>query len=257
MKRLTNYFSESKNFIKDKFYDFRVSLHNTLSRGKKSKARTMQARKKSEIAFLVLLLAYPIGLFLLGYVYVNISSIVLAFQKYDTISGQYSWNSINNFKKVIYDLTQDPIISQVTIRSLVSYAVNLLIAFPLNIIFAFIIYKKIPFANFFQVILFLPSILSSLVIALMFKQFVDHVVPELLIKFGLQNPPNLLFDFRTAFAMQIFFVIWTGFGSQLILYSGAMSRIPNTLVEAGKLDGLTVFKEFWYITLPSIYQTIT
>lgn len=240
--------------LKKILYALDVRIYGIANKGQKS--RSVSARKRSEITFLAVILAYPVGLFLLGYVYVNISSIVLAFQHYDPATGIYSWSGLDNIKKVISDLTADPVLSRITLRSLYSYAVILLISFPLNITFAFIIYKKVPLGKFFQVVLFLPSILSGLVIALMFKQFVDYVVPEVLKFFGNKNPPNLLFDYDTAFGMQMFFVIWAGFGSQLILYSGAMSRIPDTLIEAGKLDGMTVFKEFWHITIPMIYQTI-
>ena len=241
---------------KNAVYDLGISLRAKFGRGKK-RQRSMSARRRAEILFLVCLLIYPMAVFLLGYVYVNINSILLTFKEYDIDSATYHWVGFANIVEVVNDLIHDPVISPMFGRSLISYAVTMCVSFPLNIIFAFVIYKKIPLASFFQVVLFLPSIISSMVITLMFKNFVDYIVPAVCELFGMSDPPNLLFDYNAAFGMQIFYVIWVGFGSQLILYSGAMSRIPDSIVEYGELCGITMFKEFWHVTIPMIWQTIT
>ena len=48
-----------------------------------------------------------------------------------------------------------------------------------------------------------------------------------------------------------------GFGISVLLYSGAMSGIDNSLIEAAKLDGATSLSEFWHVVLSSIFPTIT
>ncbi len=242
--------------VKRALYDLRVLLHEKFGR-KQKRQRSMSARKRAEILFLVCLLAFPIAVFLVGYVYVNINSILLTFKSYDIDSATYHWVGFDNIRDVVNDLVYDPIVSPTFGRSLIAYAVSTFIGFPLNIVFAFVIYKKIPLANLFQIVLFLPSIISSMVITLMFKNFVNYIVPAVFDLFGMSDPPNLLFDYHTAFGMQNFYVIWVGFGSQLILYSGAMSRIPDSIVEYGELEGITMFKEFWHVTIPMIWQTIT
>ena len=238
------------------FYDVSVALYHKTHK-KPRKTRSYSARKRSEILFLICLLAYPILIFLVGYVYVNVNSVLLTFQTYDIDKGVFYWSGFENIKKVLSDIVSDPVISPMFGRSLSSYAIRMLIGFPLNIIFAYVIYKKIPLAGLFQIVLFLPSIISSMVVTLMFKNFVDYIVPAVFSAFGMKNPPNLLFDYQTAFGMQNFYTIWVGFGSQLILYSGAMSRIPDSIVEFGELEGITMFKEFWHVTIPMIWQTIT
>lgn len=252
---IKNVLGKAWGAVRKFFYDLSVKLHDKF--GRKNKSRSIGARKRAEIFFLVCILAFPITIFLVGYVYVNLNSVMLSFKAYDLDKAEYYWVGFENFKQVFSDLTTNPVISSMFARSLISYACTLLIAFPLNIVFAFVIYKKIPFSGFFQVVLFLPSIISSMVITLMFKNFVDYIVPAVCGIFSIKNVPNLLFDYNTAFGMQIFYGIWAGFGSQLILYSGAMSRIPDSIVEYGQLEGITMFKEFWHVTIPMIWQTIT
>jgi ABC-type sugar transport system permease subunit len=55
----------------------------------------------------------------------------------------------------------------------------------------------------------------------------------------------------------IAYVFWTGFGTNILLMSGAMSGIDDSVVEACYLDGCNMTKEFLLVTLPSIYPTIT
>ena len=43
----------------------------------------------------------------------------------------------------------------------------------------------------------------------------------------------------------------------VILYVGAMCGINVSIAESAQLDGATAFKEFWYITIPMIFPTIT
>ena len=42
----------------------------------------------------------------------------------------------------------------------------------------------------------------------------------------------------------------------MLLYSGAMGSISDSIVEAASLDGATPAREFFNITLPMIYPTI-
>ena len=41
------------------------------------------------------------------------------------------------------------------------------------------------------------------------------------------------------------------------MYLGAMNKINPSITEAAELDGITFFRELWYITLPNILSTIT
>ena len=48
-----------------------------------------------------------------------------------------------------------------------------------------------------------------------------------------------------------------GFGTGVLMYASAMTRIPVSVVEYAELDGVTPFKEFISITIPLVFDTIT
>ena len=70
-----------------------------------------------------------------------------------------------------------------------------------------------------------------------------------------QEIGGLLTGQKTRFATLVFYNIWIGFGSVILLYSGAMKNINESVIEAGKIDGVGPFKEFIHIVFPSIYPT--
>lgn len=53
----------------------------------------------------------------------------------------------------------------------------------------------------------------------------------------------------------IFNTIWTC-GIPVVLFIAGLQTIPAQLYEASKVEGATKWEEFWYITLPSIGQTL-
>ena len=226
------------NKISDFFYDVSVKFHNTFKRKDNNKITTIKTQKKKKLIFYTLLLIFPVVQFLIFYVFVNINSILLAFQEFDSQTATFNFLGIeqffDNFKEVIDDIFNDIEMKTATINS----------------IFAYLMYKKIPAHGAFRIVLFLPQIISSLVISLMFRYFVEVAMPSLI---GV----NLLVSKDSAFNTMIFYCIWASFGSQIIIYTNAFSQISPELIEYGKLEGITMWQEFFRVALPAIFPTIT
>lgn len=218
----------------------------------------LQKKKMGELFFFLALVAYPILQFSIFYIGVNFNSILLAFKEFDPATSEYNFSGFINFKNFFYDVAHDSVMRISITNSFKIYFVSLFIGLPLNIFFSYFLYKKVPASKFFQVILFLPQILSQIVMSMMFKFFVDRALPEFLMKLGMaeNDIPLFLVDQDIAFNTIIFYCIWSGFGTQILIYSSAMSRIPESLVEYAKLEGMPAWKEFFQITLPLIFPTM-
>ena len=230
------------------------------------KTNFRQARIK-ETVFVWVFLALPLLQFLIFYVGVNFNSIILSFQEYVTVKVDGEWrgeyvflteNLFRNFENVISDLFNNIEMSLIVKNSFTAYLVLTCVGLPLNILFAYVIYKKIPAAGFFQAVLYLPHIINSVVISTMFYKFVSESLPNFCqYVLNIPFPNDIMNASDTAFFMNLFYAVWVGFGMQLILYSGAMGRIPDSLIEYGALEGISQFREFFQIILPLIYPTIT
>ena len=194
------------------------------------------------------LIALPLAQFCIFYIGVNLNSFLLAFRNYSFTEG-YSFAGFGNFRRVWYDWLHTPLFGTLFSNSFLTYAVTLLVGITLALLFSYFIYKKMPMAGFFKVMLFVPHIVSMLVMVLLFRYFAENAIPEIF------NVSGLLGSESTAKPTLLFFLVWTGFGTQILMFVGAMNNISESVVESAELDGITPIKEFFYITLPLIWPT--
>ncbi len=207
-----------------------------------------QRKRMRDMVFCALVLAVPVAQFIIFYVVVNFNSIIMAFQKYEY--GNYMFNGLNNFKDMWGEIAHGSTLDAIK-NSILVYFCSSLLGLTLSLVFSFYIYKQMPMCKTFRVFLYLPSILSSMVTVTVFQQMVEIGIKDI---FSLQD--GLLSNPDTKMGTLIFFQLLMGFGTQILMYSGAMNGIDDSAVEAARLDGANTFQEFFLITIPLIYPTI-
>jgi len=250
-----------KRKISDFFYDISCWFHSKKQEKKPEQNKSLKRNIINRNIFLFCVLAIPVMNFLIYYVIVNINSVLMSFQYYDLKTGKYLFLTAEqgglfaNFKAFVKDMTGSYFLKFAHKNSFMLYFIGLLITMPIQVFTSFFIYKKIPGTGFFKVVLYLPQIISGIVMTIIFRYFADVAIPDIIKSLGYPKPN--LFSVNNAFKTIIIYGIWFGMGGGMIIYTGAMSRIPDELVEYGMLEGLTMFKEFFYITLPLIYPTLS
>ncbi len=252
-------FSPLKRFFRFlgwKFYDFRVWLHGKLPHSGKKKSVT--TKRRNEAIFYYSVIAFPLLQFLVFYVGVNFNSILLSFRDYSvTTAGGYSWVGFDNYIQFFKDFFYGNTLKEIALNSIEMYAFTLLVGFPLAILFSFYLYKNFPLSGIFKVLLFLPSIISSVVMVLMYKYFVDRGLPALWEQLfdTAMDPPLSMPSSR--FGWIIFYNLFICYGTNVIMYTSSMTRIPPSLVEYARLEGAGYFRELISIVVPLIFPTIT
>lgn len=223
-----------------------------MAKAKRKKTSLLKnSRYLKRLIFYILVLALPLLQFALFYVYVNIDSIILAFQQYEIAEGgKYvaSFAGFENFKNVFQIFADKP---QLIENSLLLFVVEFFIGIPLALLFSYYIYKHKLFAGLFRVLLFLPQIISGTVFVIIIKILLGEAFP------GSQLPDlliNATIDVRRSTLLA--FVLFMSFGTNVLLFTGAMTNIPPSLVEASELDGCNPIQEFVFVTLPCIFPTI-
>lgn len=216
--------------------------------------RVMSGRKK-DLIFYVLMMLFPIAQFSIMYIGVNFNSFLLSFKNID-IDGNYTW-TFSNISDAFNLLRTSPLLRSAAKNSLSSYLLLTFIGTPLGLVFSFYIYKKLPLSGAFRVILFLPSIISAIVMVTIFQFFVERAIPAFWQKAFNVKIKGLIENQASRYATIIFYNLWVGFGTGVLMYSNAMSGIPQEIVESAHLDGATGINEFWRITLPMVYPTLS
>ena len=211
-------------------------------------------RGKKRAIFYTLMMTLPIVQFLIFYVYLNLEAFSMAFQRYvqNPITKQFEIEfTMDNFGKVI-DLMFSTAKFKLITNSFVLFVFHTGVGTLLVLTFSYYIYKKMRFAEFFRVVLFLPGIISAVVWSALFSFFLDPMYIELT---GARL--GFIENSDTKFTALIIYTLWVGFGGNILLYTGAMSGINESIVESASLDGANFFQEFFHITFPMIFNTFS
>lgn len=217
------------------------------------KKRTRAA--KGDMLFYVLMMAWPILQFCVFYIAVKFNSILYSFQRYDKLSRTFTW-TLDYVKSALKMMTTSPALVETMKMTLLFFLLFTGINTPLGLLFSYYISKKQFAFGFFRVFLFLPSIICSVIMVLIYGNFVDVALPEIVRVLTGKTVGGLMSTKSTRFFAVMFYNLLVGFGVNVLMYSNAMSAISEEVVEAAHLDGATGLKEFWFITLPSIYPTL-
>ena len=206
--------------------------------------------------FIYLLLLPGLAYFVIFH-YGPMYGLVLAFKKYNARLGIMGspWVGWTNFEQIFITAQAKTAI----INTLEISFSRLLFQFPVPIILAVLIdemgngkWKKI-----YQTVYTFPHFLSWVVVGTMMVSLFSNggAINLMLKKIGL---PAIPFLGSTSFARPMLYITanWKGMGWSSIIYLAAITGIDPTMYEAAYIDGAGRWKRIWYITIPSIANTI-
>lgn len=224
--------------------------------------KTLQKRKskigRDWLLFYIIMAAFPILQFCVFYIGVNANMITKSFSAYDMSTGTYVFNGTENFRKLFFELKNNPVYGVSLKNSLIAFLLTTGISLPLSLLMSYYIFRKGAGHKMFRSLLFLPSIISPMVLSTIFRIVTDKIYPELMFQFTGEYVPGLLMsDSKTVFMLACFYSIWTGFGVTTMMYRGAMDGVTPSMLEAASLDGAGEFVQFYKIILPMIFPTVS
>ena len=208
---------------------------------------------KRRVLFGICCCILPVVNWLIFYVFANVSAFSMAFTNKDGVL------SFDNFIRIWEELNNP--VSDIRIafqNTFLTFAI-ILVSFPFKVLVSYFIYKKIPLAGVYRILFFLPSIIFSVALAMIFQRiigvngFIAKWVQDWL---NLAQTPELLADSRYANTVVILHMLWLGFPGDLIIWGGTFTRIPNDVLESAQIDGVNWWKEFTMITIPMVWPTV-
>ena len=137
---------------------------------------------------------------------------------------------------------------------------SIVFGFPIPILFAICIteVRRSSLRRVVQTVSYLPHFISTVVLVGMLHNMLNTntgIINNLIALFGGKRITFLMAPewFRTIYVSS---GVWQSFGYSSIIYIAAIFGIDPTLYEAANIDGMSKFKQSWYITIPMISQTI-
>jgi ABC-type sugar transport system permease subunit len=128
----------------------------------------------------------------------------------------------------------------------------------LGFAFALLLNEKFFARNTFRGIMFLPNVLSSVAVGLVFSLLFDAKrgpINQFLLSIGLPAPLWLMGE-KTALLTIILVTIWQNFGYYMVLFLGGLQTINTALYEAASIDGAGPVRRFLAVTIPGISPII-
>jgi len=132
------------------------------------------------------------------------------------------------------------------------------IQLTLGLAFALLLNKKFFGRNFSRSVIFLPNVLSSVAVGLVFSMIFDAKrgpINQFLLSLGLPAPPWLASE-NTALLTIILVTVWQNFGYYMILFLGGLQTISPALYEASAIDGAGPVRRFCSVTIPGLSPII-
>jgi multiple sugar transport system permease protein len=176
-------------------------------------------------------------------------SLLLSFQQTNLVDPA-EWVGLDNFAK----LFDDPLL-WITLRNTTWFVVlALIMGFPLPVLLAVVMSEVRRFGGLFRVLVYLPVVMPPVVAVLMWKWFYDSdfgLFNELLGTVGL-GPYPWLQDTTTAMPSLVLEATWASAGSTVLIYLAALASVPTELYEAAELDGASILRRVWHVTLPHL-----
>lgn len=217
----------------------------------RAKSRQRFNWREQRLAYLFLLPA--LFLFALINWYPILKTILYSFQEVN-LKGFQGWVGFSNYTRMF----GNPIFYTVWQNTLGYVLLSIAMGSMVPIILALMINEMRRLSSFFQTLVYLPALIPIVVGLIVWRQI---YAPEGGILNGLLHlisiPPQLWLQ-NPVLAKPAIVVImtWLGAGGTILIYLSGLREIPLELYEAAELDGFSVFKRIWYITLPHISARI-
>lgn len=187
-----------------------------------------------------------------------IMSIYFSFNEWPGIqSVPLTFVGLDNFISLFHNKVFLKSIQNVLIYTVVSVAFQVPIGFGSGLL----IHHFKRGQRFFKAAFFIPMILSVTAVALLwnFIYFPTEkgILNNLLIKIGLESlTTQWLVNPKTALMALIVVSTWTSVGYYMIICLAGLTAIPESVLEAGALDGVKGIKKIRYLYIPMLWDQV-
>ncbi|MEK5382736.1 ABC transporter permease [Niallia sp. FSL W8-0635] len=201
---------------------------------------------------------FPGFLYFILFKYLPMGGLIVAFQDYQPFLGIMGspWVGLKHFIRLFTEPTFFMLLS----NTLILFALNIFIFFPMPIILALMLneVKNKYFKSSVQTLIYIPHFMSWVIIVSITYVFLNvdgGLINEMLAVIGLEKVSFLTSPdwTRTVYIAQ---VIWKELGWSTIIYIAAITAVDTQLYEAAEMDGAGRLRKTWHVTLPAIRPVI-
>ena len=200
--------------------------------------------KDDRILGLAFILPATIGL-VAFYIWPLVRGIHLSFTEYNLLTPE-TFTGIDNYKRMVQDdtfwnavrVTLEYVVINIGLQTLLALAIAVLM-------------QRLTQSTFVRSIVLTPYLVSNVVVAMLWLWLLDATlgVSNQVIE-ALTGESVNFFSSTLAIPTIALINVWRHMGYTALLIFAGLQAIPNTVYEAGKIDGASEWTMFWRITIP-------
>ena len=196
----------------------------------------------------------PAGIVLLIFFFIPFfQTIGLSFLNYSNNIYNPSFAGLENYVQILHN----PIFYKVMWNTLLYLVVAVPILAIIPLFLAILINQKIKGITLYKILIYLPVIVSIVVVAIAFKWlYAQQGILNYILNVMHINSIGWLTDPKYAIYSVIIVTIWKGIGYYMMIYLAALMSVPKELYEACDIDGANFLTKHLTVTVPHIMPTI-
>ena len=207
----------------------------------------MKKIKQNKLGYLFLipsLLAFAVFMF-----YPMAETVYLSFFDWNLVSPTKDFVGLSNYIHLFQDPNTWKIMKNTVAYIVILLVINLVMPYILSFILSVIIKKG---KNFYKAAFFLPSVISLVVGSILYTWILNPVSGPVAIickQFGITMP---IWSKTEGWVIAVLCIItsWKTFGYNFIVVLGGISGVSQEVIEAARLDGVSMAKIFKDIIIP-------
>ena len=225
-------------------------LKNCLENG----PQLLKIMTKNHNKQIILFLSLPILLLVIFGILPIINLIVISFTSWNGMGTTFEWVGLDNYTT----LFKSPVYWQ-ALRVNTYYLISGILQMIIAYFFAVILSEKIRGKNFFKSLFLLPSLISSMAVAMIFRlffspngafdQLLSFLYLDRWVTFWLGNPDQVNITLASI-------SLWRNLGISFILYYGAIQSVPHEYNDVCLLEGATLWQKTKWLTIPQTIKVI-
>ena len=179
------------------------------------------------------------------YIWPLVRGIYLSFTEYNLLTPE-TFTGIDNYKRMVRDdtfwnavrVTLEYVVINIGLQTLLALAIAVLM-------------QRLTQSTFVRSIVLTPYLVSNVVVAMLWLWLLDATlgVSNQVIE-ALTGESVNFFSSTLAIPTIALINVWRHMGYTALLIFAGLQAIPNTVYEAGKIDGASEWTMFWRITIP-------
>lgn len=180
---------------------------------------------------------------------------------FNQVDGQKIFVGLQNFRTLFGDERWSADLWNALLNNTIFFIIHMLVQNPIGVALAALLsLPKLRFSAFYRTAIFLPTLLSFVIVGFIWKLILSPlwgVAPTLLDLVYLKTlfAPWLGKPGSALIAVSLISV-WQYVGIPMMLIYAALLNIPDEVIEAAEMDGITGWSQFWKIKLPLILPSI-